>query len=243
MSTALAERGSANQIPGDELEEAGLRYVADDMPGIRRKRRGRGFSFHGPDGRLIREPKKRRRLLALAIPPAWQEVWISPWQNGHILATGRDDKHRKQYIYHPKWIDQREQIKFDRMLEFGRALQTVREAVDRDLRRHGLGKEKVVAIVVNLLETTLIRVGNQEYARANKSFGLTTLKSRHLDVEGDRLRFQFKGKSGQAVDLDLRDRRLARALHQVQELPGQEIFQYLDDDDQRQTVTSSDVNT
>lgn len=220
----------------------GLRYIADDAPGISRRRRGRGFSYHDPDGKLIEPGRKRDRLEALVIPPAWQDVWISPSPNGHILATGRDDKGRKQYIYHPRWIEQREEAKFDRVLAFGRVLQDVREAVDRDMRRRGLIKPRVVATVVNLLETTLIRIGNPEYARANKSYGLTTLKSRHVDVAGDRLRFQFKGKSGKDVDLDVKDQRLARAVRQIQELPGQAIFQYVDDDGERQTVSSSDVN-
>ena len=216
--------------------------MTDDAPGISRRRRGRGFSYHEPNGRLIEPGKKRARLEALAIPPAWQDVWISPSSTGHILATGRDDKGRKQYIYHPRWIEQQEEAKFDRVLAFGRVLQDVREAVDRDMRRHGLVKTRVVATVVNLLETTLIRVGNPEYERANKSYGLTTLKNRHVDVDGDRLRFQFKGKSGKEVDLDVRDRRLARTVQQIQELPGQAIFQYVDDDGECQTVSSSDVN-
>ena len=220
----------------------GLRYVTDDMPGISRCRRGRGFSYHEPDGRFIKPGRKRARLEALVIPPAWKDVWICPSPNGHILATGRDDKGRKQYIYHPRWTEQQEEAKFDRVLAFGRVLQDLRETVDRDMRRRGLVKTRVVATVVNLLETTLIRVGNTEYERANKSYGLTTLKNRHIDVDGDRLRFQFKGKSGKEVDLDVRDRRLARTVRQIQELPGQAIFQYLDDDGERQTVSSSDVN-
>jgi DNA topoisomerase-1 len=219
-----------------------LRYVSDDVPGISRRRRGRGFSYCDPDGALIDAPGRRQRLQSLVIPPAWQDVWISPWPNGHILATGRDEKDRKQYIYHPQWIDQQEQTKFDRMLAFGRVLQDVRAAVDRDMRKRGLVKQRVVATVVNLLETTLIRVGNAEYARANKSYGLTTLKARHMAVDGEHLRFRFKGKSGKEIDLDIRDRRLARTIRQVQELPGQAIFQYLDDDGERQTVSSHDVN-
>lgn len=225
----------------DEVPK-GLRYVTDDMPGITRRRRGRGFSYHQPDGKLVDAPRKRSQLQALVIPPAWEDVWISPVANGHILATGRDEKGRKQYIYHPRWIDQREEAKFDRVLAFGRVLQDIREAVDRDMRKTGVVKPRVVATVVNLLETTLIRIGNPEYARANKSYGLTTLKNRHVDVEGDRLRFQFRGKSGKDVDLDVRDRRLARTVRQIQELPGQSIFQYLDEDGERQTVASGDVN-
>ncbi|NJM91551.1 MAG: DNA topoisomerase IB [Rhodospirillaceae bacterium] len=170
---------------------------------------------------------------ALAIPPAWKSVWISPRANGHILATGRDERGRKQYIYHPAWIDERERAKFNRVLAFGRVLQDIREAVDRDMRRRTLAKGRVVATVVNLLETTLIRIGNEDYARNNKSYGLTTLKNRHVDVEGSRLRFRFKGKSGREVDLDIRDRRLARSVREIQQLPGQPIFQYLDEDGDR----------
>lgn len=219
-----------------------LRYVSDDMPGLTRRRRGKGFSYHDEDGRLIRSDRRRALFEDLAIPPAWKDVWISPWANGHILATGRDDRGRKQYIYHPAWVDRRERAKFDRMLAFGRVLQDIRESVDRDMRRRKLVKPRVVATVVNLLETTLIRVGNVEYERANKSYGLTTLKTRHVDVEGETLHFRFKSKSGQEVDLGVRDRRLAQAVRNIQELPGQDIFQYLDGDGERQTVTSSDVN-
>ena len=219
-----------------------LRYVSDETTGISRRRRGKGFSYHDVKGRLIKSPSKRRELEALAIPPAWQDVWISPSSNGHILATGRDDRNRKQYIYHPRWIDQREQAKFDRILAFGRVLQDIREEVDRDMRRLRLVKPRVVATVVNLLETTLIRVGNREYARANDSYGITTLQNRHVEVEDDRLRFWFKGKSGKEVDLDVKDRRLVRTVRQIQELPGQDIFQYIDDDGEPQIVSSSDVN-
>ncbi len=232
---------SADKAPKAD-RPAELRYVSDDMPGLNRRRRGRGFSYYGRDDRLIRSKRRRQKLDALAIPPAWTDVWISPWPNGHILATGRDERGRKQYIYHPAWIERRERAKFDRVLAFGRVLQNIREAVERDMRRRTLAKPKVVATVVNLLETTLIRIGNVEYARANKSYGLTTLKNRHVDVEGETLRFRFKGKSGQEVDLDVRDRRLASTVREIQELPGQDIFQYLDGDGERQTVTSSDVN-
>lgn len=219
-----------------------LRYVSDDMPGLTRRRQGRGFSYRREDGRLIRSKGRREAIKALVIPPAWEDVWISPWPNGHILATGRDERGRKQYIYHPAWIERRERAKFDRVLAFGRVLHDIREAVDRDMRRRKLVKPRVVATVVNLLETTLIRVGNAEYAQANKSYGLTTLKNRHVDVDGEKLRFRFKGKGGQEIELDVRDRRLARTMRDVQELPGQDIFQYLDSDGDRQTVTSSDVN-
>ena len=161
-----------------------LRYVSDDATGLTRKKRGRGFSYHDTKGGLIRSKARKRKLEALAIPPAWSDVWISPWPNGHILVTGRDQRGRKQYIYHPEWIEQRERAKFDRVLDFGRILPDVREAVERDMRRRTLSKPRVIATVVNLLETTLIRIGNPEYARANKSYGLTTLKNLHVDVEG-----------------------------------------------------------
>ncbi len=224
-----------------DLVAIGLRYVSDSLPGIRRQRRGRGFAFRGPDDRPV-APRQKQRITALVIPPAWQEVWISPWPNGHIQATGRDEKGRKQYIYHPDWTRQRDEAKFDRMLAFGRALPTVRTAVDRDMRRPGLGKTRVVATVVRLLETTLIRVGNREYARSNKSFGLTTLRNRHVELAGNALRFKFRGKSGKEVDLALNDRRVARVVRQLQDLPGQDVFQYLDEDNVRQTVASEDVN-
>jgi DNA topoisomerase-1 len=221
---------------------AGLRYVTDSMPGITRRRAGRAFSYRDPQGRPIKEPAELRRLRALAIPPAWTDVWICPHPRGHIQATGRDDRGRKQYRYHAEWRAVRDAHKFDRMLVFGRALPQIRARLDADMRRHGLPREKVLATVVRLLESTLIRVGNAEYARENKSFGLTTIRHDHVEVNGTELAFEFRGKSGKLHKVTTRDRRLARIVRACQELPGQELFQYVDADGVRHDVDSADVN-
>jgi len=221
---------------------AGLRYVADDRPGIRRRRRGSGFSYLNPGGRPLRDRGERRRIEALAIPPAWTDVWICPLANGHLQATGRDARGRKQYRYHPDWRAVRDETKFGRMIAFGEALPRLRAHVESDLARPGLPREKVLAAVVRLLETTLIRVGNEEYARDNGSFGLTTLRSRHVAVSGATLRFRFRGKSGKEASVSIADRRLARVVRACRELPGQELFQYLDESGERQVVGSADVN-
>ena len=221
---------------------AGLRYVIDSMPGIRRRRTGRAFSYRDPQGRTIKDTAEIRRLRALAIPPAWTDVWICPHPRGHIQATGRDDRGRKQYRYHPEWRAVRDAHKFDRMLVFGRALPQIRARLDADMRRHGLPREKVLATVVRLLESTLIRVGNAEYARENKSFGLTTIRHDHVEVNGTELAFEFRGKSGKLHKVTTRDRRLARIVRACQELPGQELFQYVDADGVRHDVDSADVN-
>jgi DNA topoisomerase-1 len=221
---------------------AGLRYVTDTMPGITRRRAGRAFSYRDPQGRPIKDPAEIRRLRALAIPPAWTDVWICPHPRGHIQATGRDDRGRKQYRYHPEWRAVRDAHKFDRMLVFGRALPQIRARLDADMRRHGLPREKVLATVVRLLESTLIRVGNAEYARENKSFGLTTIRHDHVEVNGTELVFEFRGKSGKLHKVTTRDRRLARIVRACQELPGQELFQYVDADGVRHDVDSADVN-
>ena len=226
----------------DVLDQLALRYVHDDAPGLTRRRAGKGFSYRGPDGDPVRDRATLAWVRSLAIPPAWREVWISPWRNGHLLATGRDAKGRKQYRYHPSWRAAREEAKFGRMLGFGRALPRIREAVAAELGRPGLGRTKVLATVVRLLETTLIRVGNDEYARTNKSYGLTTLRDRHVKAEGGELRFSFRGKAGKRHVVTLRDRRLARLVRRMQELPGQELFQYVDADDRPQPVGSADVN-
>ena len=223
-------------------DQLALRYVQDDAPGLTRRRAGTGFSYRGPDGDPVRDRATLAWVRSLAIPPAWREVWISPWRNGHLLATGRDAKGRKQYRYHPSWRAAREEAKFGRMLGFGRALPRIREAVAAELGRPGLGRTKVLATVVRLLETTLIRVGNDEYARTNKSYGLTTLRDRHVKAEGGELRFSFRGKAGKRHVVTLRDRRLARLVRRMQELPGQELFQYVDADDRPQPVGSADVN-
>lgn len=228
--------------PQDAAESAGLTYVNDDMPGITRRRSGRGFTYRDAEGRTITDRAERKRLAALAVPPAYDEVWICPDPRGHILATGRDAKGRKQYRYHPEFRALRDSAKYQHMLEFARALPKIRNQVDRDMRKRGLPLEKVVASIVYLLEHSMIRVGNDRYAKENKSHGLTTLRARHVDLEGSRLRFRFKGKSGKEWDLRLTDRRIARVVRALQDIPGQHLFQYLDDDGTRQRVTSAEVN-
>ncbi|HWQ34679.1 MAG TPA: DNA topoisomerase IB [Blastocatellia bacterium] len=221
---------------------AGLRYVSDAGPGIRRRRTGKGFSYLGADGKPVRDSETLSRIRSLAIPPAWTQVWICPLTNGHLQATGRDTRGRKQYRYHARWRAVRDETKYDRMIAFGQALPRIRERTERDLALPGLPREKVLAAVVRLLEVTLIRVGNDEYARTNHSFGLTTLRDHHVRISGDRMRFQFRGKSGVRHAIDLNDRRLARIVRRCQELPGQELFQYLDDEGNVQDVGSADVN-
>ncbi|MCU0495610.1 MAG: DNA topoisomerase IB [Chloroflexaceae bacterium] len=227
--------------PVESARAAGLRYVNDKTPGIRRRRVGKGFSYRASDGSPVREPQELERIASLGIPPAWNEVWISPWPDGHIQATGRDVKGRKQYRYHPRWRAMRDDTKYDRMLAFGAALPEMRTQIERDLRRPDLSRRKVLATVVRLLEKTLIRVGNAEYARSNESYGLTTLHDEHVHVEDSRVCFQFRGKSGKDHTITLKDRRLARIVRQCQELPGDSLFQYLDDGE-LETIDSSDVN-
>ncbi len=226
----------------DAARDAGLRYSSDASPGLSRHRAGRGFSYREPDGRRVGDTETLRRIKALAIPPAWTDVWICRWPNGHLQAVGRDARGRKQYRYHQRWRTRRDTDKFDRMLAFAGALPAIRKRCDRDLGKSGLPREKVLAAVVRLLELTLIRVGNDEYARLNKSFGLTTLRTRHARIEGTAIRFRFRGKSGQSHQVDLRDRRLANVVRRCQDLPGQELFQYIDETDEVQDVASEDVN-
>jgi DNA topoisomerase-1 len=221
---------------------ARLRYVTDAMPGIGRKRAGNGFVYVGVDGQPIRDPDELRRIKSLAIPPAWTDVWICPIPHGHIQATARDARGRKQYRYHPRWREVRDETKYGRMIAFGEALPHIRQRVEQDLALPGLPKEKVLATVVRLLETTLIRVGNEEYARANRSFGLTTMRDQHVDISGSKLRFHFRGKSGKHHGVDVNDRRLARIVKRCQDIPGYELFQYIDENGQRQAVDSADVN-
>ena len=228
--------------PQAAAEEAGLRYVNDSMPGIRRRRAGRGFTYLGPDGRRITDPERIAWFRSLAIPPAWTDVWISPIRRGHIQATGRDARGRKQYRYHPRWRAVRDEAKYGRLIEFARALPTIRRRTDRDLRRRGLPREKVLALVIQLLEATLIRVGNEEYARDNGSFGLSTLRDRHVKGNGSELRFSFKGKSGKEHEVPIPDPRLARLVRQCQEMPGQELFQYVDEEGKRQSIDSGQIN-
>jgi len=228
--------------PELSAEEAGLRYITDAVPGIRRRRAGKGFRYIGPDGARLADPDRLAWIRGLAIPPAWTDVWISPIRRGHLQATGRDARGRKQYRYHPRWRAVRDEAKYGRLTEFARALPRIRRRTDRDLRRRGLPRDKVLALVVRLLEATLIRVGNDEYARENRSYGLSTMRDRHVEVRGATMRFTFRGKGGKEHDIDLRDERLARIIRQVQELPGQTLFQYRDADGARQVVTSGDVN-
>jgi DNA topoisomerase I len=228
--------------PRDVARQAGLRYSSDGDTGIRRVRHGKGFSYVGPDGKPVRDNETLARIRALAVPPAWTDVWICRFANGHIQATGRDVRGRKQHRYHARWRESRDESKFDRMVEFAGALGAIRDRTDADLGRPGLPREKVLAAVVRLLELTLIRVGNDEYARLNRSFGLTTLRDRHATITGPSIRFRFRGKSGQQHEVGLRDRRLASVVRRCQELPGQELFQYVDEDGTVRAVASDDVN-
>ncbi|OYW26891.1 MAG: DNA topoisomerase I, partial [Chthoniobacter sp. 12-60-6] len=209
--------------------QAGLRYVMDDSPGITRHRRGRNFVYRLPGGMPLRKQDTLRRIRSLVIPPAWTEVWICPVENGHIQATGRDARRRKQYRYHPRWSELRDANKYERMLAFAAVLPRIRRRVAADLRKHGLSREKVMATIVRLLETTLIRVGNDEYAQQNGSYGLTTLHNRHVKVRGGQITFSFKGKSGKQHNIDIRDPRLAKLVRRCQELPGQNLFGYADE--------------
>ena len=228
--------------PVVSAKAAGLRYVTGSGPGLTRIPKGKGFAYRGVDGKPLRDTEDIARIKSLAIPPAWADVWICPKPDGHLQATGRDAKGRKQYRYHPRWRLVRDESKYDRMMTFAGALPTIRKRTDTDLARPGLPREKVLAAVVRLLETTLIRVGNEEYARTNKSFGLTTMRDRHVHVGAKSARFGFKGKSGVKHEIDLADPRLARIVGQCRDLPGQELFQYVDEDGQHRTIESSDVN-
>jgi len=229
-------------VPAADLQAAHLTYVSDLDPGIRRRKAGHGFNYVDPDSQTIAAEATLDRIRKLAIPPAWTDVWIAPTERGHIQATGRDVRGRKQYRYHERWRHVRDAHKYDRLIAFGRALPRLRKQVDRDLARHGLPREKVLAAVVRVMEITLIRVGNEEYAKTNKSFGLTTLRHRHARIGATQAVFEFRGKSGKVHRTGFSDRRLARILKACQDLPGQRLFQYLDDDGQRHSVESADVN-
>jgi DNA topoisomerase-1 len=229
--------------PRDAAESAGLTYISDEEPGIRRHKAGKGFRYIRPGGSKVADPATLKRIKKLAIPPAWTDVWICSQANGHIQATGRDAKNRKQYRYHQQFREVRESTKYEHMLAFAQSLPALRAKIAEHIGLTGLPREKVLATVVNLLETTLIRVGNEDYAKQNKSYGLTTLRNRHVDVEGSQLRFSFTGKSGKTWRLQVRDRRVAKIVRQCQELPGQNLFQYLDQNGERQAVTSADVNS
>ncbi|MFN3522680.1 MAG: DNA topoisomerase IB [Phenylobacterium sp.] len=229
--------------PGPEpAPVAGLAYVTDQDPGIRRRPRGGGFDYVGPDGRPVTDEATLERIRALVLPPAWTDVWICADPDGHIQAVGRDARRRKQYRYHVRWREQRDADKYDRQLAFGRALPRLRRRVERDLARRGLPREKVLAAVVRVMEATLIRVGNDEYAQVNGSFGLTTLRDRHARIGERRAVFEFRGKSGKIHQTGFNDRRLARIVRACQDLPGQRLFQYLDEAGDRHAVQSADVN-
>lgn len=219
-----------------------LTWCSDDHPGLKRTASGKGFAYHDQKGRLITDEKVLARIRALAIPPAWTDVWICPRASGHIQATGRDVKGRKQYRYHPDWSAHAAESKFERLSDFARALPKLRRRVETDLNRRGPCREKVLATAVRLLEITLIRIGNAQYAKQNRSYGLTTLNKRHLEVDGAALTFAFKGKSGVEHEVRIRDRRLATVVRNLRELPGQQLFKYRDSEGEVCTVTSDDVN-
>jgi DNA topoisomerase-1 len=228
--------------PVEAAEDAGLRYVSDESPGYTRKAKGDDFEYFDTEGKKIRDETRLLRIKRLAIPPAYQDVWICPSANGHIQATARDARGRKQYRYHERWREVRDENKYERMLVFGKALPKIRRHVKRDLKRRGLPREKVLATVVQLLERTFIRIGNEEYAKENKSFGLTTMRNHHVDVTATKLKFSFRGKSGKQHEVDVTDRRLARIIRELQDLPGQDVFQYVDEEGEVRDVKSQDVN-
>jgi DNA topoisomerase-1 len=238
----MAHDGRINGNPYNSARAAGLRYVSDDVPGITRQRSGRDFRYLRPDGRAVRDRHTLGRIRALAVPPAWDAVWICSRDDGHLQATGRDARRRKQYRYHRRWREVRDETKYGRMIPFARALPRIRRRVERDLALPGLPREKILAAVVRLLETTLIRVGNEEYARENESFGLTTLRERQVRVRGGKLSFRFRGKSGVEHAIELTDRRLAAIVRRMQDLPGEELFRYVDGDGETRRIESSDVN-
>jgi len=233
---------AGNITPKKAARAAGLVYVEDTEPGFTRERRGTGFRYVDSRGRALKNARVLKRIRSLAIPPAWTDVWICKRPNGHLQATGRDARGRKQYRYHPDWREARDENKYERLIDFAEVLPRVRKRVSRHLKRRGLPREKVLATIVKMLETTLVRVGNDEYVKSNRSFGLTTMKDGHAKINGAKIRLEFRGKSGKRHEIDLRDERLARIVQQCQDLPGQELFQYIDANDQVRDVTSGDVN-
>jgi DNA topoisomerase-1 len=250
MSLGVSQESSKrDEMPTSDIaapvasaKAAGLRYVSDTMPGIRRKRVGKHFSYVGRDGKPIRDKEELERIRALGIPPAWTDVWICPNPRGHIQATGRDAKGRKQYRYHPEWRRIRDETKYDRMVAFGEALPHIRKRVAQDLALPGMPREKVLAAVVRLLDMTSLRIGNEEYARENSSFGLTTLRNDHVDIEGASIHIHFRGKAGKEHTVGIKDRQLARIVKKCQDLPGHELFQYIDENKELHTIESNDVN-
>jgi DNA topoisomerase-1 len=220
----------------------GLRHVSDEQPGIKREKSGKGFRYRDPAGKIVNDEETLRRIKSLVIPPAWTNVWICPNPNGHLQATGRDDRGRKQFRYHPRWREIRDETKYARMIAFARTLPKIRRRINKDMSLSGMPRNKVLATVVRLLELSLIRVGNDEYARQNDSFGLTTMRHKHVDVHGSTLQFHFRGKAGKWHNVDIHDRRIAKIVERCQDLPGQELFQFVDDDGARHDVRSEDVN-
>ncbi len=245
MGLRRARLGALTNGTAGPVESAlavGLCYVTDDGPGFRREPNGKDFRYLDTKGKVIRDPKQLGRIKSLAIPPAWTEVWICPDENGHLQATGRDARRRKQHRYHPRWREVRDENKYGRMLAFAKALPGIRKRVAADLKLRGLPRNKVLATIVKLLEVSLIRVGNEEYAKENNSYGLTTMHNRHARVRGHKVRFEFRGKSGKEHSIDIHDPRLAEVVRTCQELPGQDLFLYIDDDGEVQDVKSEDVN-
>ena len=242
-SSAAQNRATdATEASVASARAAGLRYTSDNQPGIRRTKHGSTFRYFGPNGRRITSADELGRIRSLVIPPAWQDVWICADPRGHLQATGRDARGRKQYRYHPKWRQVRDETKYDRMIGFAQALPKIRQHTARDMKRSGMPREKVLGTVVQLLEKTLIRVGNDEYAKQNRSFGLTTLRDGHVNVRGGKVRFTFRGKSGVEHEIDLEDRHLARVVKACRDLPGYDLFQYVDENGERCTIGSADVN-
>src|SRR5213596_3982162 len=246
IAATKVDNWNGTEVASDEAvaaaEEAGLQYVSHERPGYRRRLNGKDFKYLDTEGKRIRDEQRVLRIKRLAIPPAWTDVWICPSPTGHIQATGRDARQRKQYRYHHRWREIRDENKFGRLADFAKALPQIRKRVDHDIKLTGLPREKVLATVVRLLERTFIRIGNDEYARENKSFGLTTMQGRHVTVKGDRLLFRFRGKSGRQHEVDITDRRISKIVSKCQDLPGQDLFQYVDDEGEVRNVTSQDVN-
>ncbi len=229
--------------PVQAAKEAGLRYVSDEQPGYTRQMRGKKFVYFDTEGKEIKDETRILRINRLAIPPAYTDVWICPSPNGHLQATGRDARRRKQYRYHERWREVRDENKYEKMIVFAQALPKIRRRINKDMALPGLPREKVLATVVQLLERTFIRIGNEEYAKENKSFGLTTMRNRHVDVKGSRLRFHFRGKSGKDHDIEIEDPRVAKIVKKLEDLPGQELFQYKDEEAEIRQITSDDVNS
>ena len=239
----MKARSSATQVASAaSAKAAGLRYVADEPPGICRIKTGTGFKYKSGHGKVLRDERTLKRIRSLAIPPAWTDVWICPHENGHLQATGRDARGRKQHRYHPLWREVRDATKYDQMIEFGETLPRLRQRIARDLARPRLVREKVLATIVRLMDLTSIRVGNDEYAKQNGSYGLTTMKDQHARIRGERIQFSFRGKSGKRHCIEIEDRRLAGIVKHCQDIPGQDLFQYFDGEGRQRDVTSGDVN-